>query len=1113
MDTNYGKIRESLREAGKKALLIRLGEGAALLGTIFLILFLAGLISAAQLSLIPYARMAYLTLSALIIVYVSYRYVLVPILPLRSEHRLALLIERRLPVLKDLLISSLQLGRDLEDPGRARLFSHELVGSLFEQTGERLQGLRHHDIVERRGLRRNLLAFTAALTLFVAIAVLNPGYIVQRFNILSETHYSPSALLTLGKPVIGDITLTYRYPAYTGLKPRTVRGSSGDIRALKGSAVEISARSNQPLDSASILLNESTRIPMVVETANVIRGSLVVLEDGSYSFETLSAGGASSHRSKSHSIVVETDEYPRINILSPAPGKVVSERDVIELEYKAADDFGLRGISLVVGEGQETGQTKKCLKVMKEGETECKGTYKWDLSTLRLTPGEKLRYHLEAADNDAVSGPKVARSETRYLEIYSSQRKHEELLSLQEELLNGMIRLLAEKLVNRPDAAESRDELLIEQEVLTDRTIRLLVLFDRVLTNMEEDALANYAVYYSLENMSNMISRLNDTKKRVLEKIERRGTVLSTTSIDEIKGVQDKEVVELENDIMFLVELLRKQRLDDLLDQDRKMVNMQKTLTNLLDELSRGKTDELEQRVMKEMERLEDMMRSMLEKLSKMSSNWGDEFLNLDGIKDLQENTLDKDLQEMREALAEGDLEAALKAAQNALNALEQMLAEMGKNAQQYVDSAFSRTLEEMSTLDKELRELEEGERKVAGQTEKLKKDVQSRTFGDMDKALNEFFERQLERLKGMKNDVSQIEKSFAGSPIVEDYSRLQRESERLVKKRTQAMRSRFQIEPPYDDGFSDEDYAELNEKLRERNKARNEEPLLDIYDMMSEAIPELNERLSQLGEMLKGQDFKESLNMAKESLKSLRFWDYEMARGSELSRRYEDTEAEGEEPPGEGLEGLKKETGETLADARRLNQEMVEELESVRKSFEKMKGRELTGNEKAQFEQLARQQGDLKDQAKGLADLMDELAGRNPSMGSEPGEMMGDAQAFMEGAEGKLQRGDGPRALMDERESLYRLSQARKSLGEAMDRVAKGMMSHGIPMPRYVLRYPLRWREGVNGPDTGDVEIPSGESYKVPREFREDILDAMKKGLPEKYQELNKDYYRKLVE
>ncbi len=1138
MDKNYLNIKQSVREVGRKAVRVRLITGVALIGIAFLILFLAGLILAPHLLSLPYARTGFLVSCALAVGYLFYRDVIVPVRPMLSDENAALMIEKRHPELKDMLISTLQLGRDMKDPGQPALFSNELVGQLFRQTEERLRGVRLEDVVDRHGLFRNVKVLAGAVCMSLVIVFLNPGFFGQRVRLLLGPDSGAAVFIEPGVPVIGDITLTYRYPAYTGLKPRTVRGSGGDIRALKGSEVEIVALSSRPVSSADIFKDESIRVPMTLETPSTLKGSLIVLENGTYCLDVLPAGGKLRHRSKPRRIVVEDDAYPETHILSPRADKVVSEGDVVKLEYDAADDFGLKEIRLVVGGGTGTEPSSKVLKVMRRMETEYRDSFNWELSLLKLSPGEKVPYYLEVVDNDAVSGPKVARSGTKYLEVYSAQKRHEDLLSLQDELLKGMIRLLADDLVNRPDVATSIDDLLLQQEILRQRTIDLLVLFDRVLADMENDAFANYAVYYGIQNMRDMVFRLSDDKTKILEEAVRDDSA-SHVDVDfmrRIQSMQDEEVVELENDVMFLVEFLRKQRLDDVLHQERKIENMQRSLTDLLLDLADGKTDGLDDRATQEMQKLEEMIQSLLEKLAKMSGNWGDEFLNLEALKALEGPDFNKDMQEMRDALAGGDMEAALKAAMSAVNSLEKMLSEMKQHAQEYVDSTYSHTLQEMSELERRLRELEEGEREVAQQTEELKKDIQSRTFKDTDRALSEFFQKQLNRLEAVKDNLSQIEKSFTESPDISEYSQMERDADRLLKKRNQAMRSPYEYGDTAAGGFTDEEYARLSEKLREMNKARNKEPLLDTFDEMSKAMPQIQERLSQLGDMLKGEDLKESLGLARETLQGLKFWDFQVRRDtfeSSLMQREEGYPADEEFSEGKFSEGgfseggfseggvsageefkeLSKAAGKMLAEASGLNREIVEDLESLRESFEEMKRRELTAEEKEQFSELARRQDELGDQAQGMADSMEQLAGSNPSIGSEPGEKMAEARTFMDEAEGKLRGEDGPGALMDERESLYRLSEARKGLGKAMDRMSRGMMAGGIPMPKYMLRRRHMLADGTSGFDMGDVEIPSEESYKVPKEFREDILEAMKKGLPRRYSELNKDYYRKLVE
>ncbi|MFN3467663.1 MAG: DUF4175 family protein, partial [Candidatus Brocadiales bacterium] len=143
----------------------------------------------------------------------------------------------------------------------------------------------------------------------------------------------------------------------------------------------------------------------------------------------------------------------------------------------------------------------------------------------------------------------------------------------------------------------------------------------------------------------------------------------------------------------------------------------------------------------------------------------------------------------------------------------------------------------------------------------------------------------------------------------------------------------------------------------------------------------------------------------------------------------------------------------------------------------------------------------------------LEKLSQGNPAMGGESTEHLKEAEGHMGKAARRLSEKDTAQSLTEEREALHELAQAREELGKSMERLAKGMMSRGLPMPQYVMRRRDLWEDGDRGLSLEEVKIPTAEAYKVPKEFRQDILDAMKQGLPQKYQELNKDYYRKLVE
>jgi hypothetical protein len=81
---------------------------------------------------------------------------------------------------------------------------------------------------------------------------------------------------------------------------------------------------------------------------------------------------------------------------------------------------------------------------------------------------------------------------------------------------------------------------------------------------------------------------------------------------------------------------------------------------------------------------------------------------------------------------------------------------------------------------------------------------------------------------------------------------------------------------------------------------------------------------------------------------------------------------------------------------------------------------------------------------------------------------------------------------------------QALKGIQQAMEQAGRSGGKGGIPLP-------LK-RRGGNGTRSEKVEIPDEDPNAAPREFRKDVMDAMKQGAPDRYRDQNKRYYEELV-
>jgi hypothetical protein len=1110
---NQGIITSALQTICKRLIVNRLYGGITLLFSTGLLLLLLGTMITHSLLRFPFGLFIFYLVSLTILFFVFLRGVLFPLLSLLSREKIALFIEQRHPSLNNSLISSVQLTRN-KLQRKSVGYSEQMISMLIDDTASQLKFLDINHIVRKGFPRSSCVILVASLVIFSTIYAFNRSYFNRNiplfFSYFSvEGGFAEKGFAAYSGPVIGDITLVYRYPLYTGLQPKVVYNTIGDIKALKGSEVQISALSDRSLLSAEIIFNDSVRIPLTVENGKTIKGTLSLFENGSYVFETTDLSGKVFKDTVLHTIQVDSDQFPVVSIGSPAKDLVVNEKDTIELQYTAKDDFGIREIILAFE--QENERNTRTLANFGKRQIEYGGMYRWSLSELNLHPEEKIAYHIEVKDNDTISGPKTSNSKVYYLEIYGSRKKHQELIQLQEHLLQEMLRMLSDDLTKRVDdeRCTSKDYLAMMQDDIQGRVEKIDNLFTDILTGMQDDTMANYSIYYSLENLKNKFRTVTDKRQRaVLRSIwdaDEGGVPISV--LNELQKVQDEEVVEVENIIIFLNEMIEKQKLEDVLDTGKNLIQSQNNIEKLLDKLREGGDEKLNEKVLSELRRIEETIQQMMEKLMKMAQGEHmDEFLNADALKKIEQNDIMEELNAMKDAFNKGDMDSALNAAQRLLSALQDMMNQMKSSSQNFADTSFRDMLEDMNQLSDKISELENKERELTENTDKMKRDIQERTSEAMDDALKSFFEKQEKRVGMIKEYLTESKGILAENTLLQEYLRVNRDLKHMSEER-EAMASRFSefFGSDEDIGQFQRDSERISELFRENaalNREINKDPMQRNFLSLYRDLPQIEERISHLEEMLRGWEAKESLDLAKETLQDL----------GQLNNRMQNVLEQKEAAEKRAMPKRDIEVAEKVGDAANQNQQIVKDLESIIQSLEEQLLSSLTEEDRDALQNYADKQEKLQEEAEELANMADELSRQNPFMDENADDQLDMAAQSMGKAKEKLDKHDAQGATIDERESLYRLAQARKGMEMAKERIARGMMGGGMPMP---MPGPFRGRmdEGQFGFSAEKVEIPSEEAYKVPKEFRQDILDALKEGLPEKYKELNKDYYQRLVD
>ncbi len=1033
MDEKYQIIESFIKKVRRQFHLVALLEGLCSVGGTALFFLLLGPFLADILRESEFLWGAFFLIFGLLLIYLLVNYLWMPWFKLRNYDTVALFIEKKFPSLNNALINSVQLHREMGEPHRRALFSSQLISSLIKQTAERLTNLDSSKLIPKGPLRLKGLLLFFLISLCLVLALNYPSFFSTS---LSRLFTSPSSSLRKEKavvqggppPLLGDITLKYNFPLYSGLKPKIVHNSSGDITTLRGTEVEIRVRSDREIELANLVINNQEKIPMRVKGGKLLVGLITVMDSGSYNFEVTDHWGRVFTDQIKHRITVEQDEYPQMELSRPLDDLEVREKDIVQIRYAATDDFGLKRISLVYQYGEK--QNEKEIKLLKDGTPSCREEYRWNLSELELRPGHRVSFYLEAEDNDLVSGPKRGKSKVIYLEVFSSQKKHQEIIALQEQIWEGLIHLLGDHLVNRiedtPDG--SRDFLLLTQEMFDEKLDQLLKDLEEVVTAMKEDPYSDPSSYFPLESMIGRLKRVNLQKKDAFKRRVIPLSVLTLPSdlLASLQRLQDEEVKELENDIIFLEELIQRQRMEDVVVLGEGIVDSQSSFLQLLEDFESFGDKELLAELSQELDRLEKALMAMMEKLMGLSKEIPDEFLNPEAMSNIQSQDLMDSLSKIRESLKKGDIEEARRLAGDLLNALSQLMAALEDSVFQMAMQNYQEALEAMDRSIEELEGLESGERKLLKETEELEKKLRERI------GLAEFIKKELEKLARLKKKVEKLAKYNQPSSL---------------------------------------------RKLRG-------------------TISTVGQKLDLLEQMLKHSDLGESLKLAQDSLKKLQMLNRVLS--NELKKKKQ------KEP--ERVVKVSKQ----VESATGLNQEIVDDLRSVMELPEGI----MEAGEKKQMLKFSHRQEDIKKKTEGFKEKIEKLSQEISLFPPKLENKLGKACKNMGRAQGGLQGMDIPGALPQQRQALYELESAKISLEQARQQLQGGARGLSISLP-FGLGSPFPgggYNRGGWGVAQGRVEIPSEEEYQVPKEFRQEILEAMKERSPKKYKQLNQDYYERLV-
>lgn len=912
----------------------------------------------------------------------------------------------------------------------------------------------------------------------------------------------------LTAPSLAIESVTYRYPAYTGLPERVVQDGSGDLAALRGTTAELSVRATNEPRGGAMRLASGAEIPLEPAGDHRLAGRLVVTGEDTYTLQVEDVLGLTNPNPLEYRIRGLPDEAPFIRLLEPGEDRDLDEGMSETLRFSALDDYGVGPVTLVWEVSRRPGRTERRTLAAPSGvRTEVEDRHAWDLAALDLLPGDTVRYHLEVRDNNTLDGPSVSRTRDY---VFRFPTLGEVFAEIDEEQGSSLEEL--SEVVDEAKRIEKKVEDVSRE----------------ILKQGESSWQSSQEVERSLQAQEGLAENLKETR----EKIESSLRDLEQSEFATLEAVQKMERIrelldevtnrEMKEALEKLREALKEQnpyeRQQDLAEFDKSQEDLQKQLDRILENLKQFRFEEQMKAAVRRVEELAARQERVNDELSRVDEaaeeRGKDEAAKDDaGKDDAGKDEAARDEAAKDEAAQDAESkdtadDAGEKGEDSASESKDANAQDSSESAKPREDAAgkdaaredMKRLAQEEKRLAEETRDLEQELKELAEMTEQLRQQQDAQEMREMS-----------ERMQGkdipgkmddMAGNLQQGEKQEAGEQGEKALTELrqlltQLEAAQQGMSIRQIQVSQAAINRAVRDLLSlSTDQESLSDDLANipRNSSSSTRAFADEQQLLIRGATRVRDMLDEVA--------KDTPLM-------------ESAVGRNLENGLESMEG-----AAGGLENgaVYIATDQSANAVEQLNAVVIDLLRAAQSMSSCASGMPMSGFMQ-QLQELSQDQGKLNEALKqlrrqGMGSLDRRLQGQLRDLAQEQQRIRDELEQLvkeMGSAQGMLGRLDDVSKKLDE--VSRKLAEGR--LDDATLRDQEWALTRLLDSQRSLRERDFgKERRSETGEELGDLTPPSALPEGLDgaeRDLREDLLKALERRYPPKYEDLIRRYFREL--
>jgi len=661
---------------------------------------------------------------------------------------------------------------------------------LRRQSSAKVHALRHDATFPRRRVAPRLLAILGAVAtlVFVGVGSLNQTAISATLRHLwggSDLAIATAATTApqhSSAQLVHGLQLHLTPPAYAGLRSRTIADSSGAIRALPGTAVELEAFTLRTAHRAALVLRDpagqETELALDLAEGRV-SGRFSVHHDASFRFRLYQRDGTPMDEAIARPITVLEDAPPLVMWHQSQGTLEVSPGESVALRYSASDDYGLQELLLLHSLAGDLADPQQRTLERVSGQLSASGTAQLPLGELNLTPGDLLHVAIEAVDNDDVRGPKRSRTGTLLLRVVGPEERHEALIAQEEALFEALLLLLAEFLeqpiladepgqrleaTHATEPAEALHLLVTRAAAARNHTERVLALFGEVRRTAQDDPLVLRRDAALLDLLYEELAEGHQGATQAIAQLERLATRQALTRSLVVNFAHQHRIPltgKVERAIVLLEELIATQWLDAAQATVLAIRETQRRLTQLIERYAAAPDPNQRAEIQREVQRLNQQLDRLLARLNRQMNAVPREHLNPFDDDGQEMENLSADASRLRDLVEAGDLAGALEALAALDAQLDGLLAMTDSRTAPNSAQGLGRLEAETSRVLDRINDLAAEQARLGQDTDQLLQEMRADTTSRLQPLLRQFQRSQGRHLAALRQSLEGVARDF----------------------------------------------------------------------------------------------------------------------------------------------------------------------------------------------------------------------------------------------------------------------------------------------------------------------------------------------------------------